>query len=214
MNKFDISFLNENIKLIAGVDEAGRGPLAGPVVAAAVIFDEKSIIRGVKDSKILDEPTRDKLYKRITERAVCFGVGIVDHTEIDRINILNASLLAMKKAVSRLTVNPDLILVDGNKVFYSRTLIKPIIKGDALSFSISAASIIAKVTRDKIMKEAAKKFPGYSWETNKGYGTAEHVKAIRKLGHCELHRKTFLRNILSSENETLSFTETGNIADE
>lgn len=196
MKNFDNSFLDVNTKLIAGVDEAGRGPLAGPVVAAAVIFDKDTFIEGVNDSKQLTPNIREELYAEITNKALCYGVGIVDHLEIDRINILNASLLAMKTAVNKLTVSPDIILIDGNKTFYSTIPTKPIIKGDSKSFAISAASIIAKVTRDRLMIEASKKYPGYAWETNKGYATKEHITAIKKIGCCSLHRKTFLSRII------------------
>ena len=199
MKNFDNAFLDKNIKLIAGVDEAGRGPLAGPVVAAAVMFDDKTFIKEVNDSKQLKENVRERLFDEIREKALCYGVGIVDHLEIDRINILNASLLAMKMAVNELAVKPDLVLIDGNKTFYSSIPAKPIVKGDAKSFAIAAASIIAKVTRDRLMVEAAKEFPGYSWEKNKGYGTKEHVLAIKKIGYCSLHRRSFLGKIISSD---------------
>jgi len=206
MNSFDRSYLGENIKLIAGTDEAGRGPLAGPVVAASVIFPEKIRIYGVRDSKILSETNREKLYPKILQKSLTWSVAVVSHGEIDRINILQASLLAMSVSINRLQVKPDLILVDGNKVFTSSIPALPIVDGDAKSFTIAAASIIAKVTRDRIMKRLSAKFPVYNWESNKGYGTKEHVEAIKNYGPCVLHRKSFLTKILS-EQQIIEFSE-------
>lgn len=199
MNSFDRSFLRDNIKLIAGTDEVGRGPLAGPVVAASIIFPENTRMRGVKDSKLLTEEERERLLPRIMERAVTYSVAVVSHGEIDRINILQASLLAMSTAIKRLKVTPDLILVDGNKVFGGSIPALPIIDGDAKSFSIAAASIIAKVTRDRIMKRLCPKFPHYNWSSNKGYATREHIEAIKTYGPSVLHRKTFLSKILTEQ---------------
>jgi len=199
MKNFDNSFFCEETKIICGVDEAGRGPLAGPVVAAAVIFDKATIIDGINDSKKLNENTREELFNLIKSNARSYGIGIVDHNKIDEINILNASLLAMKIAVEKLSISPDLILIDGNKSFTSNGNTKTIVKGDTKSFSIAAASIIAKVTRDRIMKDNAKLYPVYSWHTNKGYPTKAHIQAIHDFGSCELHRKTFLKKILNQE---------------
>ena len=201
MNSFDRSFLREHIKLIAGTDEVGRGPLAGPVVAASVIFPEKTRIRGVRDSKLLTEEEREKLFPKILDKALTYSVAAVSHGEIDRINILQASLLAMSTAIKRLRVKPDLILVDGNKIFGGDIPALPIIDGDAKSFSIGAASIIAKVTRDRIMKRLCNKFPHYNWSSNKGYATREHIEAIKTYGPCILHRKTFLTKILTEQTE-------------
>ena len=201
MKNFDRAYYSNSIKTICGVDEAGRGPLAGPVVAAAVIFDNETIIEGVNDSKKLNESTREELFSKITSQAVSYGIGIVDHIKIDEINILNAALLAMKIAVSKLSPKPDLILIDGNKSFISEIETRTIIGGDAKSFSIAAASIIAKVTRDRMMKKEAKKFPHYSWHTNKGYATKAHIKAILEHGPCELHRQTFLPKILARKEQ-------------
>ena len=206
MNSFDKSYLSKSINLIAGTDEAGRGPLAGPVVAASVIFPEKVRINGVKDSKILSETERENLYPKILQKSLACSVAAVSHGKIDRINILQASLLAMSISISRLSVKPDLILVDGNKVFTSSIPALPIVDGDAKSFSIAAASIIAKVTRDRIMKRLSLKFPMYNWESNKGYGTKEHVEAIKNYGPCVLHRKSFLTKILS-EKQLFEFSE-------
>jgi ribonuclease HII len=201
MNAFDRTYLREHIKLIAGTDEVGRGPLAGPVVAASVIFPENTRMYGVKDSKILTEEEREKLLPRILEKAIAYSVSVISHGEIDRINILQASLLAMSTAIKRLKVQPDLILVDGNKIFGGAIPAIPIIDGDAKSFTIGAASIIAKVTRDRIMKRLCPRFPVYNWSSNKGYATREHIEAIKTYGPCILHRKTFLSKILTEQTE-------------
>lgn len=195
MINFDNSFRNNNIKLIAGIDEAGRGPLAGPVVAAAVIFEPGVSIFGVNDSKKLNEKQREKLFIEIKEKALDFSIEVIDHLTIDKINILQASLLAMKNATEKLKIKPDLILIDGNKKFDSDLNIKTIVKGDGKSFSIAAASILAKVTRDKIMKKLSLDFPVYNWEKNKGYPTKFHIEAVKKYGSTFYHRKTFLKNI-------------------
>lgn len=206
MNSFDRTFLRDHIKLIAGTDEAGRGPLAGPVVAASVIFPENTRIYGVKDSKLLTEEEREKLLPRILNRALTYSVAVISHGEIDRINILQASLLAMSVSIKRLKVTPDLILVDGNKIFGGNIPALPIIDGDAKSFTIAAASIIAKVTRDRIMKRLCPKFPHYNWSSNKGYATREHIAALKTYGPCVLHRKTFLSKIFTEQYQ-LEFEE-------
>ncbi|MCX6175399.1 MAG: ribonuclease HII [Ignavibacteriales bacterium] len=203
LKTFDNKFLSRKIKLLSGVDEAGRGPIAGPVVAAAVIFNKKTFHREINDSKQIPEKKREELLDWITKNCLCYGVGIVDHLEIEEINILQASLKAMRIAVEQLSIKPNLILIDGNKSFHSSIQTKTIVKGDAKSFSIAAASIIAKVTRDKIMKEAHEKFPMYSWNHNKGYATLEHRIAVKKFGASPFHRKSFLRNILKEEQEKL-----------
>jgi ribonuclease HII len=175
---------------IAGVDEAGRGPLAGPVVAAAVILDPERIPDGINDSKVLDEETREVLYARIKATAV-FGVGIADVKRIDRDNILQATLWAMAQAVAQLPVTPKLVAIDGNRAPALGCPARTIVKGDARCLSIAAASIIAKVTRDRIMVALAAKVPGYGFERHKGYGTAEHHDAIRRLGVTPHHRRSF-----------------------
>ncbi len=199
MKSLDNSFLTDKVKLIAGIDEAGRGPLAGPVVVAAVIFPEKTRIYGVNDSKLLTEEEREKLYPRIIQKAICYSVSVISHGTIDRINILQASLLGMKTAAFRLSTQPDLILVDGNKIFNYHVPVIPLIKGDSRSFAIAAASIIAKVTRDAIMKRLCPIYPHYLWSKNKGYATQEHIHAIKVYGSSCLHRKTFLSRILNNE---------------
>lgn len=197
MKKFDNSFLCDKIKLIAGTDEAGRGPLAGPVVAAAVVFSPDTFIENVNDSKKLSEKEREELFPIIIGKSLSYGVSIISNGKIDKINILQASLLAMKKSVNMLQVKPDLILIDGNKTFAHKIPAIAIVKGDSKSFAIAAASIIAKVTRDKIMRRLSRKHPQYLWSKNKGYPTQEHINAIKLFGATSLHRQSFLRNILT-----------------
>jgi ribonuclease HII len=177
--------------LVAGVDEAGRGPLAGPVVAAAVILPEEDIIPGVTDSKKIPEKKRGRLFEEITQRAIGIGIGIVDHEVIDRINILQASFLAMNKALAALTPVPQQLLVDGNFFRHEKLPVENIIKGDALSHTIGAASIIAKVTRDRLMYAFDQEYPVYGFAQHKGYGTRQHRDAIRRYGYCPIHRRTF-----------------------
>lgn len=187
----------KGFKYICGIDEAGRGPLAGPVVVASVIMPEGSMIEGVNDSKKISEKKREKLYDLILEEAISYGVGIVDQTEIDEINILNATKKGLTMSLKELTVRPDLIIVDAlNHIDTMGIPYEPIIKGDAKAYSISAASIIAKVTRDRIMREWATVYPQYSFEVHKGYGTAKHIEAIKEYGICPLHRKSFTRNLV------------------
>lgn len=179
--------------VIAGTDEAGRGPLAGPVCAAAVILPEDLVIEGLNDSKKISEKKREKLYTIILEKAISYGIAFATHEEIDEINILNASQLAMRRAVAQLDPQPDLVLVDGNiaRDFEMDTV--PIVKGDALSMSIAAASILAKVTRDRFCMEMDEAYPAYHFAAHKGYPTKEHMDLVRELGPCPLHRKTFLK---------------------
>lgn len=178
-------------KLIAGIDEAGRGPLAGPVVAAAVLFAQNIFIPGVNDSKKLSPSRREMFYDLIQEKAVAIGVGICNEKVIDRINILQATFLAMKEAIAALSVQPDHVLVDGVSISnfnFSQTAIPG---GDSKSFSIAAASIIAKVTRDRLMVEYDRQFPQYSFAQHKGYPTKQHIQAIIKHGFCAIHRMSF-----------------------
>lgn len=184
-------------KFIAGIDEAGRGPLCGPVVAAAVILKEGEYIEGVNDSKKLSELKRDKLYEEITKKAVSWSVGIVDEKIIDDINILEATRIAMKQAVEGLKVEPEHVLVDAEKHVPIKVPYTPIIKGDSLSVSIAAASIIAKVTRDRMMYEIDKKYPEYEFAKNKGYGTKSHMEAIEKYGLTDIHRRSFCKKFLN-----------------
>jgi len=196
LKKFDINYLNRGITILAGVDEAGRGPLAGPVVAAAVIFNKSAFIAGVNDSKKIKEKEREILFEEIIRKSFRYGIGVVNHQTIDKINILQATLLAMQIAVGKLKIKTDLILIDGNKSFDTKSNVETVIKGDLKSFSIAAASIIAKVTRDRIMRKADTKFPQYKWYKNKGYGTREHIEAIKIYGFTPMHRKTFLKNYI------------------
>ncbi len=188
----EIYISNPKIKYIAGIDEAGRGPLAGPVVVASVIMPRNSMIEGVNDSKKVSEKRREEIYEIIMNEAISVGVGIIDHKEIDRINILNATKEGLTNSLKELKIKPELILVDALKDIDTLGIpYKSIIKGDALAYSISAASIIAKVTRDRIMREYDKIYPEYGFEKHKGYGTAYHIEAIKKYGLCSIHRRSF-----------------------
>nr|MCU0343328.1 ribonuclease HII [Ignavibacterium sp.] len=195
MKSFDKKYLSDKIKIIAGTDEAGRGPLAGPVVAAAVILPMDFYDERINDSKKLVPHLREELFKVIKKNALSYAYTIVSQKKIDEINILKASLLAMKRSVEKLIVQPDLILVDGNKTFIHNAEVIPIVKGDSKSLSIASASIIAKVVRDRIMVKLSKDYPQYGWFNNKGYPTKEHIDAVIKFGACKIHRKTFLAKI-------------------
>ncbi len=184
---------------ICGVDEAGRGPLAGPVYAAAVILPEGLIIDGLNDSKKLTEKKREMLFDVIKEEAVAYGIGFATEQEIDEINILQATYLAMRRAIENLQVKADYALIDGNRMPPIDIPGETIVKGDAKSPSIAAASILAKVSRDRVMYEMAPKYPEYDFAKHKGYGTKVHTEAILKYGPCEIHRKTFLTKILNKK---------------
>lgn len=177
--------------LLCGVDEAGRGPIAGPVVAAAVIFSDDVYIEGVYDSKKVTHKRREELYDAITRQALCWGVGIVESGIIDELNILNATKEAMNAAIGNLTEMPDVIIADGNFYFNPAAEVKNIIKADEKSFSVAAASIIAKVTRDRIMCGYEEKYPNFSFSHHKGYGTPSHIDEILEFGYTDIHRKTF-----------------------
>lgn len=189
--RFDLERRETPLQLIAGVDEAGRGALAGPVVAAAVICEPNERLRRVRDSKLVPEGERERLYAQIVEHSTAWGVGFVGPEEIDRINILRATLKAMKLAVETLETTPCLVLVDGRYLPEIGVPAVAIIGGDGKSFAIAAASIIAKVTRDRIMRRHADEFREYGFTRNKGYGTREHIAAIRRQGWTELHRRSF-----------------------
>jgi ribonuclease HII len=176
---------------IAGVDEAGRGPLAGPVVAAAVILPKGLVIDGVNDSKKLSAKQRERLFHVIHEKALSIGVGIVSHEVIDRINIYQASILAMRKSIEKLSLTPSIVLADGNSFKHESWRYQNIIDGDAKSMTIAAASIIAKVTRDSLMREYHELFPVYGFDRHKGYGTKFHLEALRLHGICPIHRRSF-----------------------
>ena len=195
LKKIDKQYYDMNMKYVCGIDEAGRGPLAGPVVVASVIMKPDSMIEGVNDSKKISEKIREKLYELITNEAISYGVGIITQEEIDDINILQATKKGLTNSLNSMDIKPDMILVDALKGI--DTLGIPylsIIKGDATSYSIAAASIIAKVTRDRIMREWDKVYPEYGFATHKGYGTAKHIEAIRQYGLCPLHRRSFCKN--------------------
>ena len=187
----------EHVEYICGIDEAGRGPLAGPVVVASVIMKPDSFIEGVNDSKKVSEKKREKLYEQIIEEAVSYSVGIIDQNEIDEINILNATKKGLTESIKGLKVKPERIIVDAlDKIDTCGIPYMPIVKGDAKCYSISAASIIAKVTRDRIMREWDKVYPEYGFEQHKGYGTAKHISAIKEYGLCPIHRKSFTKNFV------------------
>jgi len=196
MLTYEKELYSKGINNIAGIDEAGRGPLCGPVVAAAVILKPGDKIAYVNDSKKLSEKRREELFEIIKERALAYSVGIVDEKTIDEINILEATRLAMKKAVDGLDVKPEYVLVDAEKKVPIDVPYLPIVKGDAKSESIAAASIIAKVTRDHIMYELDKKYPEYDLAKNKGYGTAKHIEGIKEYGLTEIHRKSFCKKFV------------------
>ncbi len=182
---------------ICGIDEAGRGPLAGPVVAAACILPADCEILYLNDSKKLSEKRRELLFEEIKEKAISYGIGVISEQDIDEINILQATFKAMRLAVSQLAISPELVLVDGSMRIPDMTIRQiPIVKGDARSVSIAAASILAKVTRDHLMIGYADLYPGYGFERNKGYGSAEHIAAIKSLGPCDIHRRTFIKNFI------------------
>lgn len=189
----------EGFRLICGVDEAGRGPLAGPVCAAAVILPPEISIPGLTDSKKLSDKRRRELFPVIQQQAVAYGIGLASWEEIDELNILQATFLAMERAMGNLGVKPDLALIDGNRSRDFGLPVKTVIRGDSLSASIAAASILAKVTRDDRMIEYAAQYPGYGFEIHKGYGTQAHYAALRALGPCPIHRSTFLRKFYAQQ---------------
>ena len=194
--QYERALIANGYKYVAGVDEVGRGPLAGPVVCAAVIMplDEASLVVGVDDSKKLSEKKRETLAEQIKQRALCYTIIEIDEKTIDEINILEATKLGMKRAIESLQIQPDAVLTDGNMTLNIVHPQKSVVHGDALSYSIGAASIIAKVHRDHKMVEFAQTYPDYGFEKNKGYGTAEHIKGIKEKGLCPIHRRSFTKN--------------------
>lgn len=194
--EFEEIAYSKGYRSVCGVDEAGRGPLAGPVCAAAVILPEGLILEGVNDSKKLTEKKREKLFDVIIENAVAYSIAYATVEEIEDINILNATMLAMKRAVEGLSVKADFAYIDGNKVPELSIPAEYIVKGDARSMSVAAASILAKVSRDRLLLEYAKEYPQYMFEKHKGYGTKVHTDAIKEFGPCPVHRMSFLKNIL------------------
>lgn len=199
MWQFEDEVTAKGYKFICGVDEAGRGPLAGPVCAAAVILPQHIEIPGLNDSKKLTDKKRRELFPVICEKALAYGIAFSDEKEIDEINILQATYLAMQRAVEKLSVKPDYILVDGNKIPEFGIPADYVIKGDSLSASIAAASVLAKVTRDDLMLEMAREYPQYAFEIHKGYGTKAHYAALTEYGPCPIHRLTFLKKFYGTK---------------
>ena len=190
---------SQGIGVICGVDEAGRGPLAGPVYAAAVILPEHLEIPGLDDSKNLTDKRRRELMPIIKEQAIAYGIGIATEKEIDEINILQATFLAMERAIAQLDGKADFALIDGNREKDFGLPVMTVVKGDSRSANIAAASILAKVSRDDYMEEMAKQYPQYGFEIHKGYGTKAHYEALRTYGHCDLHRVTFLKKFYGND---------------
>ncbi len=197
LKEIEKDLYHKGLKSICGIDEAGRGPLAGPVVVAGVIMPQNSMIEGINDSKKVSEKKREKLYDLIIEEAISYSVAIIGQDVIDDINILNATKSGVTKVVDELEVKPDLIIVDALTHINTRGIpYESIIKGDAKCYNIAAASILAKVTRDRIMREWDEVYPQYGFISHKGYGTAKHIAAIKEYGLCPIHRKTFTKNFI------------------
>lgn len=196
--EYENNLLSSGYNTIAGVDEAGRGPLAGPVVVASCIMplDGESIIDGIDDSKKLSEKKREALFHKIKSTAISYSIAIISEKTIDQINILNATKLGMKQSIENLSTKPDIVLVDAVSGLDVNVKCMPIVHGDALSYSIAAASILAKVTRDHLMVELDKKYPNYNFKKHKGYGTKEHIENLKKFGKCEIHRDTFIKKFV------------------
>ena len=199
MWEIENSFYSDDIQVICGVDEAGRGPLAGPVCAAAVILPKNLEMPGLTDSKKLTDKKRRELFPLIQEQAIAYGIGFATEQEIDEINILQATFLAMQRALDQLAIRPDLALIDGNRKKDFGLPVKTVVKGDSLSANIAAASILAKVTRDNLMQEQAEIYPQYGFEVHKGYGTKAHYAALREFGACPIHRMTFLKKFYGNQ---------------
>ncbi len=185
-------------KIICGCDEAGRGPLAGPVVVASVIMPLEDILDGIDDSKKLTEKKREELFNKIIEKAIDYKISIINEKIIDEINILNATKKGMEEAINGLNTKPDFALVDAVKDLNLNCEYLPLIKGDYLSYLIGCASILAKVTRDRLMQDYSKKFPLYNFDKHKGYGTKLHIEALKKYGKCEIHRNSFIKNFVNN----------------
>ena len=199
MWEIENTHFEHGVQVICGVDEAGRGPLAGPVCAAAVILPAGLVIPGLDDSKKLSDKRRRELMPIIQENALAYGIAFASHEEIDQINILQATYLAMERALAQLNVKPDLALIDGNRAKDFGLPVKTIVHGDSLSASIAAASVLAKVTRDDLMLQMAEEFPQYGFEIHKGYGTKAHYEALRTYGASPIHRVTFLKKFYGAE---------------
>jgi len=199
MWEIEQSYYDRGVMLVCGVDEAGRGPLAGPVCAAAVILPPNINIPGLNDSKKLSDKKRRELFPVIKEKALSYGIGFADEKEIDEINILQATYLAMERAISQLTITPEMALIDGNRSRDFGVPVMTVVHGDSLSASIAAASVLAKVSRDDVMMEMATKYPMYAFDVHKGYGTKAHYAALREFGPCPIHRMSFLKKFYGAE---------------
>lgn len=199
MWEIEEDYFAKGVRLICGVDEAGRGPLAGPVCAAAVILPAGLRIPGLNDSKKLSDKKRRELFPLIKEQAIAYGIGFADEKEIDDINILQATFLAMERAIENLSVKPECILLDGNRTKDFGIPVETVVGGDSRSANIAAASVLAKVTRDDLMMEMAEKFPQYGFEVHKGYGTKAHYAALQEFGPCAIHRMSFLKKLYGAE---------------
>ena len=199
MWEIEDALYGKGAQVICGVDEAGRGPLAGPVCAAAVILPPHLEIPGLNDSKKLTDKRRRELYPLIKEKALAYGIAFADHREIDQINILQATYLAMERALTQLGIKPDIALVDGNRAKNFGVPVQTVVHGDSLSANIAAASILAKVTRDDLMLEMAEQYPQYGFEVHKGYGTKAHYEALAQHGPCPIHRMTFLKKFYGTK---------------
>ncbi len=199
MWEIEYAHFSRGVRAICGVDEAGRGPLAGPVCAAAVILPQGLQIPGLNDSKKLTDKKRRELFPIIQEKAIAYGIAFATHNEIDEINILQATYLAMERAMNQLSVRPELALIDGNRSKNFGIPVETVVKGDSLSASIAAASVLAKVTRDDYMLEMAKAYPQYDFDVHKGYGTRLHYEKIAKYGVCPIHRMSFLKKLYGTK---------------
>lgn len=197
--QYEEKYYDQGIRLVCGVDEAGRGPLAGPVCAAAVILPEHIDIPGLDDSKKLSDKRRRELFPIIKDGAIAYGIGFADCKEIDEINILQATFLAMERAIAALDVKPEVALIDGNRQKDFGLQVETVVHGDSLSASIAAASILAKVTRDDVMQEMEKEYPQYGFEIHKGYGTKAHYAALAEFGPCPIHRMSFLKKLYGTK---------------
>ena len=195
MWEYEQKYYDRDITLVCGIDEAGRGPLAGPVCAAAVVLPKDVEIPGLNDSKKLSDKKRRELFPIIKEKAIAWGIAFADEKEIDEINILQATYLAMERAVAQLSLKPEVLLIDGNRAKDFGIPAETVVHGDSLSASIAAASVLAKVTRDDYMLEMAERYPEYAFDVHKGYGTKAHCEAILANGPCEIHRRTFLKKL-------------------
>ena len=199
MWQIEQQYFDQGVQLICGVDEAGRGPLAGPVCAAAVILPPNIQIAGLDDSKKLSDKRRRELFPVIQEQAIAYGIGMVDHQQIDEMNILQATFLAMERAINQLSVKPELLLIDGNRSRDFGIAFETVVHGDSKSANIAAASILAKVTRDDYMLQMAQIYPGYGFDIHKGYGTKAHYAALRELDACPIHRMSFLKKFYGTQ---------------